>query len=120
MSDIRTIEFWKRNASSVDKIESLRINAEAKNRFTLEANGISRTRTKEEKDALLEGLSKILSEDNESYRAFLYENTQNNFSLKFFLTIYYKNHTYYAIKGLYPFKQKNYKEIISLFSSYLP
>lgn len=115
MPQISCIDFWKRNPNSVETIDSLEIEVQGKNWILDNKNG-KRPLSQEEIKQLQEELNQIRSIRNDEFRAFLYEDKQNDYSLKFFLNIQFSNHTYYAIKGRYPFKQKNYQVINNLFS----
>ena len=118
MTQISCIDFWKRNPNSVETIDCLKIEVQGKNWILDNKNG-KRPLSQEEIKQLQEELNQIRSIDDDEFRAFLYEDKQNDYSLKFFLNIQFSNHTYYAIKGRYPFKQKNYQVINNLFSPLL-
>lgn len=118
MPQISYIDFWKRNPNSVESIDSLEIKIEGKNWF-LDTKKGNRPLSEEEISKLQDGLNQIRSTGEDEFRAFLYEDKQSDYSLKFFLNIQFSNHTYYAIKGRYPFKQKNYQAINNLFSPLL-
>ena len=118
MPQISYIDFWKRNPNSVESIDSLEIKIEGKNWF-LDTKKGNRPLSEEEISKLQDGLDEIRNDGEDEFRAFLYEDKQSDYSLKFFLNIQFSNHTYYAIKGRYPFKQKNYQAINNLFSPLL-
>ncbi len=114
---IEYISFWKRNASSVDKIE--RVKLYVKGKKMVDEHGKSYPFS--EWIALVDSLFDVLKieETDENYKAFLYESDSEDFSIKFFLEIAYSDGTYLAVKGIHPFKQNNYKEIQNLFAPYL-
>lgn len=117
MKEIQYISFWKRNPLSVEETMSTTLHY-VKGCFEKE-NG--KKYTKKESDELITQLFDVLKiEDSEDqFKALLYENDKEDYRIKFFLEIAYKDATYLAIKGTQPFKQKNYKEIQALFEPLL-
>ena len=71
--------------------------------------------------AVLSDLVKISERlsTNATYRKETPEDNINDFNLKFFLEIDYSNCTYLAIKGIHPFKQGNYQEIMKFFTKWI-
>ncbi|MBQ8142660.1 MAG: hypothetical protein IJ194_05860 [Bacilli bacterium] len=124
MIKIKSISFWKRDPNSVENIQRLQIKVQPKEcLLTIENRG-----KKEESTLPIEEYKKILSylfddlhieETEEKYKAFQYEDNINDFNLKFFLEIDYSNFTYLAIKGIHPFKQGNYQEIMKFFTKWI-
>lgn len=117
---IQDILFWRRNPTSVEQIERLSLTWK-EDHFHLLSPKEEKDLTPEESQSLLDTLFKSwkLEEIPEEYKAFLYEDDTSNFSLKFFLRIDSINHTYLAIKGILPFKQEHYNDILNLFVPYL-
>ena len=124
MNKVRAISFWKRDPNSVENIQRLRI-LPSKKDYVLSLQTKDRNEEKpfshEEFDQLLSYLFDTLQVDKtpENYKAFQYEDEVQNFALKFFLEIDYSNCTYLAIKGIHPFKQEHYREIMDCFSALL-
>ena len=124
MIKIKAISFWKRDPNSVENIQRLQIKVQPKECLLTIEN-----RSKKEESTLpIEEYKKILSylfddlhieETEEKYKAFQYEDNINDFNLKFFLEIDYSNCTYLAIKGIHPFKQGNYQEIMKFFTKFI-
>ncbi len=119
--NIQKIHFWRRSVESVEKIQYLTISPLG-DAFIVQIDKDTtklRTISSNEVDAILKQLEQDchLSTTPDEYRAFQYENEKNDFSLKFFLEIDYINFTYFALKGIHPFKQPYYKEIVTLFDS---
>lgn len=120
--NIRYLSFWKRSPESVEAIQRLTMLRDGKNfqvQITL-GKDASRTLTQQEFQALLDALEKEyhITDTPEEYKAFKYEDDVENFNLKFFLEIQYQDFTYLAIKGLHPFKQPHYQDIMALFQTY--
>lgn len=124
VKNLTSISFWKRNPNSMESVDRVNITLREKNVFEIktasEEKSTKREFSKEEADFLLDELldhCDIMNEDN-PYRAYLYEDTVQDFSLKFFLSVELKDFSYIAIKGLHPFKQPHYREILNLFNRY--
>ena len=122
--NLTSISFWKRNPNSMESVDSVNITLKEKNVFEIEIScdgkNMKRELRKEEADFLLGELldhCNVMNEDN-PYRAYLYEDNIQDFSLKFFLSVELKDFSYFAIKGLHPFKQPHYQEILNLFNRY--
>lgn len=114
---IEYISFWKRDIDSVDSIRCVRLSLNGKEMTDNHGSKYPLSEWKRVVDTL-DNVLKI-EETEEQYKAFLYESEQENFTIKFFLEVAYKDGTYLAIKGIHPFKQKNYKEIQALFAPFL-
>ncbi len=120
--NIRSLSFWKRSPESVEAIQKLSIVRDGKS-FQVDISlGKKTTFTLSESDfqALLTTLEKEyqILDTPEEYKAFKFEDDTENFNLKFFLEIQYQDFTYLAIKGLHPFKQSHYQEIMALFGKF--
>ncbi len=112
-SKILSVYFWKRSPSSVEEIDEVKITRE-KNTFSFHCAHVP---DKKEQDCFFARLAEIIDDTEEEYRGMKYEDDKSDFNLKFYLEITFKDHTYLAIKGLYPFGQPHFKDIIDLFSS---
>lgn len=117
------LSFWRRNPDSVESIDRLIIERKD-NEFSMIVHQKETEKknilSKEEIDSILNRLyddCKIQFTKDE-YIAYRYEDNQDAFSLKFFLLLEEKNFTYLAIKGMHPFKQDHYQDILHLFDSY--
>lgn len=120
---IRSLSFWRRNPNSVESVYYLSIKPTKEGYLlTGEKDGKKeRLLSNNEIDALLSLLFNDykIDEIDEQYKAFKYEDEVNNFTLKFFLTIDFSDYTYLCIKGIHPFKQPHYQEILKTFDSLL-
>ncbi len=122
-NEFRQLSFWRRNPESVESIDRLSIERKDDAFLMLVSQNDAVKKiilSKEEIDSILTRLydeCKIQFVRNE-YTAYRYEDNQADFSLKFFLFLEEKNFTYLAIKGIHPFKQDHYQEILHLFDSY--
>lgn len=116
-SKIDQIHFWKRDPNSVEIIHEINFKFDKYKLITNTGITLEKEETKELLDHLYNDYD-IENTKNE-YTAFLYEDDKNNFNIKFFLKITYKNGLYTAIKGILPFKQDHYNDIINLFNKYL-
>lgn len=114
---IEYISFWKRDITSVDHIECVKLSLKGKEMTEEHGKRYPIQEWKKIVDTLFDDLKIEYTE--EQYRAFLYESDKENFAIKFFLEVAYSDGTYLAIKGIHPFKQKNYREIQNLFAPYL-
>lgn len=112
---IKFIRFWKRDPESIEKTLSLEIDT-GKDKWILTNSKGKRPLTDKEKDKVREVINSVKNSTDDDFCALLYEDNRADFSLKFFLTIRYSDNTYYALKGRFPFKQKNYKTITDLFN----
>ena len=120
--NVRLIRFWRRSSESVEKINRLtfsplgdgfvvQIDKEDSKFRNISANEVETILM------LLKNEYDILNIPEE-FRGFQYEDDKDNFALKFYLEIDFKDYTYFSVKGLQPFKQPHYKEIMTLFSSF--
>lgn len=114
------IYFWKRRQSSVEQLDIASFERLDHNFYQSEINGVKKAMTPGEFDRLSKYLLEHceLGSKNREYQAFLYEDDREDFTLKFFLEIDFENHTYIAQKGLMPFRQPHYSEIIDVFAPY--
>lgn len=110
---IQSVYFWKRSSSSVEEIDEVRIIKEGKN-YVFHCNKVP---SKEEENHFFERLIEMTKDTTEEFRGMKYEDDKSDFSLKFYLEITFANHTYLSVKGLFPFRQPHFKDIIDLFSS---
>ena len=120
--NIRCLTFWKRSPESVEAIDKL-VFSPIGDAFQLQIEqNDTRFRTLDSNEvlALLSDLVNKyhIQEMPEEYKAFRYEDNQEDFNLKFFLEIDLNDFTYLAIKGIHPFKQPHYQEIIALFNPF--
>ncbi len=117
------LSFWRRNPDSVESIDQLFIERKDKDFLLLVLqNGTVKKNilSKEDVDSILTRLYDDckIQFTREEYTAYRYEDNRDDFSLKFFLVLEEKNFTYLAIKGIHPFKQDHYQDILHLFDSY--
>jgi hypothetical protein len=123
LKHFRCLSFWKRNAMSVEAIDSLSITSKDRGyELSIHSGNKEKIRkiSKEELESLLKTLLDeydILKSDKE-YKAYLYEDDKEDFSLKFFLSLTMEDYTYIAIKGIHPFKQPHYQDFLNLFKKY--
>lgn len=113
--DIKFIHFWKRGIDSIEEIHTTDISLIDKEAIVTKDKKEQKHLTENQMDAFLSQLSAYL-EKNEDYKAFRYENDTQQFTIKFYLEIDFVNSCYLAIKGIHPFNQPCFKEIINLFS----
>lgn len=113
--DIWFIHFWKRGMDSIEEIHTIDISLIDKEVIVTKDKKEEKHLTKNQIDDFLNRLSTYL-EKNEDYRAFRYENDTQQVTIKFYLEIDFVNSCYFAIKGIHPFNQPCFKEIIDLFS----
>jgi hypothetical protein len=116
--NITAIKFWKRSAQSIEETQEVNLKYENGSFDIVEKNI---TLSKEESDQIISTLLKDIDINSydESYLGYKYEDDKNNFSFRFLLSISFDNATYIIIKGIKPFGQPHYKEILNLFSKYL-
>ena len=124
MKEIRSLSFWKRSPNSVESVYSLTIVPNKKDyqlQINIDNEKKERLLSNNEVKALLSLLFDTYQIDQcpEEYKAFRYEDDKNNFTLKFFLEIDFKDYTYLCIKGIHPFKQPHYKESMDTFTNIL-
>lgn len=102
---------------SVEKIEKVTLHFQSG--FAVDDHG--KRYEKDDIDSLLHTLFVTcdLTNTKDPYKGFLYEDDIQDFNLKFFLVIHYEDCTYFAIKGIHPFKQAHFKEIQEAFQPYL-
>lgn len=117
MKRITEIRFWKRSAHAMNQIDEVTLQKEADSYFLITADS-----KREVPIETFVSIEKKLIEDSDifktkkMYLAHLYEDYPELFEIKFFLCLKYEDNTYFAIKGLFPFKQPHYQDILDLFS----
>ncbi len=106
---------------TVDRID---IHPSEKHKFQLEIHTAEKDKTVIIDDDELQNLvmnliarCEILNVPD-TYQAYLYENDVEDFSLKFYFLLELKDFTYIAIKGLHPFRQPHYHDLIDVFLPY--
>lgn len=110
------IDYVKRSATSIQNFEKISIIKE-EDVYILYKDG------KKEKEISQDGFSSLIQtllidyKDafTEEYYAFDYECIPENYQLKFFLKISFEDMTFVAIKGILPFRQPHYQDIVELF-----
>ena len=105
MKEIRSLSFWQRSPNSVESVYSLTIVPNKKGyqlQINIDSEKKERLLSNNEVKALLSLLFDTYQIDQcpEEYKAFRYEDDKNNFTLKFFLEIDFKDYTYLCIKGI--------------------
>ncbi len=115
---IASISFWRRDPNAVNKFDEVLFDCSNKK---LDIKNGSEARVQSLSDDKATSLKKELtslidkSKLDEEYFAHRYEDDKTDFNIKFFLTVHYFDKTYFAYKGLYPFKEAGYQEIVSFF-----
>lgn len=113
--NITSVQFWKRGTDSIEHIDTYSLEIKGK-QYILTKNKTALPFDKEKTVSFINQLTEIIQhEDN--FFAFHYENDSTRFEIKFFLEVKFDDFTYIAIKGINPFKQPHYKEILQLFAS---
>jgi hypothetical protein len=120
-SKLSRISFWKRSPDSVERIEKIILTPEEDGTMKAELflpeeklSSLSEEESRALKKALFEDLR--IQETEAPYLAYLYEDSTDDFNLKFFLVAEDSDFLYLAIKGIHPFKEPHYQEIMKLFS----
>lgn len=110
------IDFYKRKSTSIEQLDHLEIVLEDQTGFIYK-NGAKIDEISPETFYTWENhLTQDFKEAfQEEYFAFDYEIKDDNYALKFFLKISYTNHTFLAIKGIKPFQQIHYHDILNFF-----
>ena len=114
-SKVYKISFWKRSQNSIEQVNDYQFVLND-SLWSFKYNG-SEIEIDDNKIKHLISSLKELEIDNvsEDFKAYYYEDDKKNYALKFLLFIEDNNHIYLGLKGLYPFKQDKYQEIINLF-----
>lgn len=112
---ITHIYFWTRLPHSVERIKTVDINFD-KDKITCNHQEIDSTKIKNLITTLFDTCD--INHTEEEYRAFFYENDFTDYNLRFFLTIYFENCTYLAVKGIRPFQQPHFKDILNAFQPF--
>lgn len=114
-----SLAFWKRKPDSVEQVDRLSIMATEEAAYELDVNGAKSHLDVPEVQHLLDTL---LIDDksafSEEYLGYKYEDNIQNYQLKFFLTLDFSDGTYRILKGILPFKQPHYQDVISLFQPF--
>ena len=117
MNKICKIDFWKRSLNSIDKINTYSFTFDD-NKCTFLYNSKKQNISDEEINKLIKNLNDLKLESwDDEFKAYLYEDDKNNYNIKYLLYIEEKNHSYIGVKGLYPFKQKDYQKVIDIFGN---
>lgn len=113
--NIYKIIFWKRSQNSIEEVVDYELTFN-NDKWDFKYNGSDTSIDTDTINNLVTSI-KDLDIDNisDEYKAYYYENDKNNYLLKFLLFVEDKNHIYLGVKGLYPFKQEKYQEIVDLF-----
>ncbi|MFA6625065.1 MAG: hypothetical protein WCS80_04820 [Bacilli bacterium] len=125
INDIRRIKFWKRSSSSVEQTEEVEITIDADSQaiITVRVDGKEKRRPlkAEEREKLLSALfdEYQIDKTEKDYRAYKYEDSLSDYTLKFFLVIDFKDKTYLAIKGIRPFEQPHYQDLTNLMTAFI-
>jgi hypothetical protein len=117
--EVLSISFWKRDSDSIEKTLPLLFTWKD-DHFVFQSDSEAKDLTPEESETMKVTLFTTLDVPamDKEYVAYLYENIPADFNLKFFLVIEYPNHTYFAVKGLRPFRQPHYEDILALFAPF--
>ncbi|MFA6829109.1 MAG: hypothetical protein WCR67_00140 [Bacilli bacterium] len=119
-TSITSISFWKRRPSSVDKIDYITMTVTGRKSVLLSINGNQSDMDIKVFDDLVKSLTVDCKDAfTTEFAGYKYEDTIKDYVLKFFLTIDFDDATYMALKGIMPFKQPFYQEIVKIFSPYL-
>ena len=117
--EVTEIDFYKRRSTSISDIDHLSICKESQNGqdYQILLNGVKK-KTIPEKD--FQHIVHCLLDDfkdayQEKFLAFDYELTPSNYPMKFYLRISFDGNTYLGLKGIRPFQQTHYQDIVSLF-----
>ena len=114
-SNIYKISFWKRSQNSIDHVNEYSLEKN-KNKWSFRFNDNESEISTKDVNNLISSLKDLKIDDaSDEFKAYYYEDNKKDYSLKFLLFIEDDSHIYSGYKGLYPFKQEKYKEIVSLF-----
>lgn len=119
---IREINFWKRSPTSVETVEKIKLTPKSDKSFAVRITSPAiknKDLSVKDSEGFLAFLNQVLEKNssNTLYEAFRYENNTSDFNLKFFLEVDYSDYTYQAIKGIHPFKQPCYQEVMKYFGN---
>lgn len=113
--------FWKRNQNSIEDIDKITITKTKDKKLELEISSLDKVEKREFSSEEFYSLVDKLNHDCEIeetpdiFQAYLYENVPVNTEIKFFFCIEFTDYSYIAIKGLLPFKQPHYHDILNTF-----
>lgn len=114
-SNIYKITFWKRSQNSIEHVNEYSLEKN-ENKWKLKINKNESEIPTQDVNDLISSLKSLKLDDvSDEYKAYYYEDNKKDYSLKFLLFIEDNSHIYSGYKGLYPFKQEKYKEIVDLF-----
>lgn len=119
-ANIVSIKYWHRKVESVEQIEKIEIKKIDKQfEISIDEKEFKPLDSKELR-SILSTLNTEIDIQNyqQDYLVHIYDNDLNDLNAKFYLEVYFIDCTYIAIKGLHPFKQPKYQEIIALFENY--
>ena len=114
------ITYWQRSKLSISSIDKVQIDFIKQTIIVLSDKKEYVHQLSEEQFVKLEKqIKKVLNKNNldSKYFGHKYEDDINDFAIKFFVTINYSDKTYFAYKGMYPFRQPYYQEILNFFSN---
>ncbi len=114
---IERIDYYKRSAFSISLIDHVRIER-TKHGASIYLNGSPiRDITVSEYSSMEKTITDLFSKAyQEKYCAFDYEVQKENFELKFYLRLSYSDCIYHGLKGIRPFDQPYYQDIVRYFS----
>lgn len=114
---ITGIDYYKRSAVSIDLIDHVRIEKTDHGASLYLNDSKIRDLTDLEYSSMEKAITDLFSKAyQEKYCAFDYEVQKENFELKFYLRISYSDCIYHGLKGIRPFDQPYYQDIVNYFS----
>lgn len=120
VKQIKKVVFWKRNSQAISQVDRLEIDYQNKKSFVFKYGFEQKEKhfSDEEFSSLSKKISSLLDPErlDKHYFAHKFEDDPTDYSIKFMITIDYVDKTYFAYKGVQPFKEAKYKEISSYFS----
>ena len=118
--DVIGIDFYKRRSTSISDIDHLSIKKSGENYLVLLNDRKRKTMTEQEfKDMVHHLLVDFKDAYQEEYLAFDYELEKTNYPLKFYLRISFEGSTYLGLKGIRPFQQIHYHDIVDFFRPWM-
>lgn len=110
------IDYVKRSSTSIQNFEKICIIKEQDGYVLYKDGKQERKMSQDEFSSLVQTLLVDFKDAFiEEYYAFDYECIPENYQLKFFLKISFEDMTFIAIKGIRPFRQPHYQDIVELF-----
>ena len=114
-SDVYKISFWKRSRNSIEQVNKYQFVLDS-SKWSFKFNDDNVEIEDKKINHLINSLKELnIDNSSDEFKAYYYEDDKNNYALKFLLFIEDKNNIYLGLKGLYPFKQDKYQEIVDLF-----